>query len=628
MIGINLSGAEFGSGFRHDTDYHYATYDELAYYVQRGVQMIRLPVTWERLQPTLGGSLATEELGRLKTLLANAEKLGVKVMVDLHNYGRYNGHTIGSSSVSVQQFADFWAKLATELKGSPALLGYDIMNEPHDMGIPGIWKTAAQAAVDAIRRVDMNSVIYVEGDGWSGAHSWMSINRDFIINDPANNIVYQAHQYFDRDSSGTYNGNFDQEGAYLNIGVDRLKPFADWLKANNLKGFIGEFGVPSDDWRWLEVQKRFVDAMNAYGIDGTVWGGGFWWYPEYKLRLGYSGVGDNAAFTQLREYFDDPLYTGTPRPPSPPPPAPPPTTSFTGTAGNDVLKGTAGAEQLSGQGGDDSLAGHGGADRLDGGAGFDTANYADSAGAVDVDLTRATQLGGDAEGDTLVSIERVAGSNGADRLAGSGEADTLFGGGGNDLLEGRGGADTLEGGDGIDTASYADSGSAVDVDLTRASQVGGDAAGDMLRFVENVTGSSWNDRLFGDGGVNALNGGAGNDVLNGRGGADVLTGGAGNDRFVFDSAWDANGDRIADFSAGDILDFSAIDANARKAGDQKFSYIGWKEFNGNAGQIRCYTNDASGTTVLQGDVNGDKIADFTIVLGGLHNFTGGMGLVL
>jgi aryl-phospho-beta-D-glucosidase BglC (GH1 family) len=110
------------------------------------VELIRLPFDWERMQRKAGGPLDPTELGRLKKFLADAQSVRVKVIVDLHNYGRYNDQTIGSASVSNEQFADFWQKLASAIKGSPALVGYGLMNEPHDMGGAGIWKAAAQAA--------------------------------------------------------------------------------------------------------------------------------------------------------------------------------------------------------------------------------------------------------------------------------------------------------------------------------------------------------------------------------------------------------------------------------------------------------------------------------------------------
>ena len=53
----------------------------------------------------------------------------------------------------------------------------------------------------------------------------------------------------------------------------------------------------------------------------------------------------------------------------------------------------------------------------------------------------------------------------------------------------------------------------------------GDAAGDELNSIENLTGSGLNDQLWGDNGVNVLRGDNGNDILKGYGGADTLYGG-------------------------------------------------------------------------------------------------------
>ncbi|ESR25656.1 Alkaline phosphatase [Lutibaculum baratangense AMV1] len=61
-----------------------------------------------------------------------------------------------------------------------------------------------------------------------------------------------------------------------------------------------------------------------------------------------------------------------------------------------------------------------------------------------------TASGGDAEGDTLYSIENLVGSNFGDTLAGDAGANTLHGLGGNDTLNGGAGNDTLYGGDGDD----------------------------------------------------------------------------------------------------------------------------------------------------------------------------------
>ena len=200
-----------------------------------------------------------------------------------------------------------------------------------------------------------------------------------------------------------------------------------------------------------------------------------------------------------------------------------------GGAFNDRLMGDVGANLLEGGAGDDVLEGAAGGDDLRGGQGNDIASYSSSASAVNVDLAAGTASGGDATGDTLLSIEGVIGSAAADVLRGDGNANRLDGGSGDDLLEGRGGADTLIGGAGTDVATYAASGVGVSVYLSGLAGSGGDAEGDVLQGIENLTGSSLADVLFGNGADNVLDGGSGNDVLEGGDGADVLQGGAGLD---------------------------------------------------------------------------------------------------
>src|SRR3546814_5612601 len=73
--------------------------------------------------------------------------------------------------------------------------------------------------------------------------------------------------------------------------------------------------------------------------------------------------------------------------------------------------------------------------------------------------------------------------------------DTLDGGNGNDTLTGGAGADALIGGSGTDTASYAGSANGVTVDLTTGTGLGGDAQGDTLSGIENLTGSNYDDTL-------------------------------------------------------------------------------------------------------------------------------------
>lgn len=456
MIGVNLSGAEFGgSSGTYGKAYIYPSLKDIQTYADQGVDLIRLPFKWERMQPTLGGALDPAELGRLEKFLDNAQTAGVKVILDLHNYGRYDGHPIGDPATTSAQFADFWSKLSSAVKDQPALAGYDLMNEPHDMGGASRWPTAAQAAVDAIRKVDTTHAIYVEGDGWATAATWQKNNANLHINDPVNKIVYEAHAYFDHDNSGTYKGSYDAEKATPDIGVDRLQPFVDWLHQTGSQGFIGEFSVPNTDPRWLTVLDNFLTEMNADGLSGTYWGAGPWWgkYPEALMN----GSKANPQLAVLLDHLDDPSSGGLPSGTQGTAGA----DTMNGTAGHDVFYGLAGDDHLLGRDGDDVLAGGAGNDTIEGGKGADLMvggtgdDYylVDSTGDV---VREAAGEGTDTVGSSIsytlpdnvenLTLRSTTNSSGT----GNALANVIVGNGGTNAITGGGGADTLTGGGGAD----------------------------------------------------------------------------------------------------------------------------------------------------------------------------------
>jgi Ca2+-binding RTX toxin-like protein len=266
-----------------------------------------------------------------------------------------------------------------------------------------------------------------------------------------------------------------------------------------------------------------------------------------------------------------------------------------GGRGNDWLYGGIGRDWLSGQEDNDHLYGEADGDHLHGGGGDDWL------------------YGGDGDDD-------LHGEDDNDHLYAGDGADDLYGGGGNDWLHGDDGADYIDGGDeghllpyDGDTAAYGDSDAMVFVSLATGRGFNGDAEGDRLVDIENLSGSRFGDLLVGDDGNNALSGlggddtlwggqgaddlkgGEGNDTLNGGGnpavdpwgiyieGRDVLTGDLGADKFVFSSIEDIGdstffghgADVITDFNRaeGDQINLHAIDADDRPEapGNQDFS---------------------------------------------------------
>jgi Ca2+-binding RTX toxin-like protein len=141
-----------------------------------------------------------------------------------------------------------------------------------------------------------------------------------------------------------------------------------------------------------------------------------------------------------------------------------------------------------------------------------------------------------------------------------------------------------------------------------------------------ITGNVGNNILSGGGGADTINGGIGNDMIVGGTGNDVMAGDAGNDTFVFNALNESgvglgNNDLITDFEGagvvgGDVIDLSAIDANAGVGGNQAFSFIGGATFSG-AGQLRVV--QLGGDTFIQANTNANTgTIEFELRLTGNH----------
>jgi len=203
--------------------------------------------------------------------------------------------------VTSANFVNFWVLMSTAFKDQPAVVAYDLTNEPHDMGVAN-WGQIAQAAVTAIRNNGDNKTIMIEGDGWANATYWESDNGSTpFISDPANNYYYEAHEYFDSDYSGTYAETYDQELAansqLAEVGVTRLLPFVSWCQTNNVPCYLGEYGIPNSDPRWLTVLENFLTALDQAGMPGTYWAAGELWATAPTCSCSLLSVQPANSFT-------------------------------------------------------------------------------------------------------------------------------------------------------------------------------------------------------------------------------------------------------------------------------------------------------------------------------------------
>ncbi|NKD85414.1 matrixin family metalloprotease [Haematospirillum jordaniae] len=184
-------------------------------------------------------------------------------------------------------------------------------------------------------------------------------------------------------------------------------------------------------------------------------------------------------------------------------------------------------DTLTGDNNDNTFTPGFGADTIDGGPGSDTVDYRYSPGSIKVTLAgnqwAMVSTGSGQQPDRIRNIENIDGGRADDVLVGDAMNNTFVGHGGNDEIDGGAGQDTVD---------YSYSSKGVEVTLAGSAWANVSIDGqveDRIRNIENVTGSSMNDRIFGDEGNNILRGGDGNDWFKAGLGHDTLDGGFGVD---------------------------------------------------------------------------------------------------
>jgi len=342
FTGVNLAGAEFGVSNGnvnlpgiYGTHYTYPTAAEVDYFVGKGMNTFRVPFRWERLQQSQSASLDATELSRMTNFVNYATSHGANVILDPHNFQRYypdpsnfqqSPQGLVGSDVPDSAFADFWSRVANVYKDNEQVI-FNLMNEPTTLPTEQLV-TSENAAIAAIRDTGAKNLILVPGNTYTGAWQWTNnwygtANAVAMLNivDPGNNFAFDVHQYLDNNGSGTStqigeNGNVDN----VNIGVERLASFTNWLHANNRQAFLGEFAVANSRIGASATQvgdETLVNMLNYIESNDDVWLGWAWWaagpwWGNYLFTLEPTNIGlanqtDRAAMAVLQPFFADNL---------------------------------------------------------------------------------------------------------------------------------------------------------------------------------------------------------------------------------------------------------------------------------------------------------------------------------
>src|SRR5262245_45992171 len=271
-------------------------------------------------------------------------------------------------------------------------------------------------------------------------------------------------------------------------------------------------------------------------------------------------------------------------------------------------------ENVTGSQYNDGIVGNAGVNTLDGQKGNDKIYGGDG------DDKRLGGDGNDAlSGDAGKDI--LHGDAGNDILAGGAGADQFFGDKGDDVMHGGADAVAYDGGDGVDTVDYSAAPAVapvfgftgVFVNLAAGVGAVGDADGDTYVNVENVRGSAYIDGIQGDSHDNDLRGNGGDDFIAGGGGADRLDGGDGIDTLSYVTPLTGPGAATVGVNV-DLLSNQASGGHA--TGDTILNFE--NVFGSNLGDTLVGTNDSN-------EIHGGGGGDTLVGRGGADRIEGDAG---
>jgi hypothetical protein len=176
-----------------------------------GIKTVRLPFRWESIQPVRRAALEPGYLAKYQAAVAACDDVGMKVIVDLHNFASYVEGTstapivrrLGDGNLTTDDLTDVWGRLSAVFRGDPRVYAYELMNEPYAMpgGAPA-WQDASQALVSSLRAAGDMSLLLVSGYDYQAASRWVVNHPASWITDPIDRFLYCAHAYWSTDPTG------------------------------------------------------------------------------------------------------------------------------------------------------------------------------------------------------------------------------------------------------------------------------------------------------------------------------------------------------------------------------------------------------------------------------------------
>jgi endoglucanase len=280
--------------FERMLDYFFAE-EDAAYIASLGANVVRLPLNYRHFESDAHPFEYIEKgFERLDRAIEFCARHGLYVILDLHAVQGWQNTDWHCDNASrhvyfwqhlhfQERFNALWQQFALRYRGNPAVAGYNLMNEPvtgapygrFGKDTPSDWEAINQVyanAVEAVRAVDDEHIIFLEGDHFSQRFS--GLTPPF-----APNLVYSNHDYTPYGlGPGKYPGHKDGQAwdyaAQEEHFLDQEGP--RFTRQHNVPLWLGEFGSAYNGPR-EEVKDRLramndqLSIFNAAGAHWTTW---------------------------------------------------------------------------------------------------------------------------------------------------------------------------------------------------------------------------------------------------------------------------------------------------------------------------------------------------------------------
>ncbi|KAI0084044.1 glycoside hydrolase superfamily [Irpex rosettiformis] len=276
--GVNTAGYDFsasidGSFTGNGVDPPLGQYP---HFTAQRVNIYRIPFGWQLMTPTLGGPIDPVFFARYNNTVQAALSSGpnVWVIIDVHNYARWNGQIIAQGGPTNDEFISLWTQLSEKFQNEPRVI-FGIMNEPHDLISVPTWADTLQQVVTAIRNSGAENYLLLPGSSWSSAEAFPTEAGPLLVNitnpDGGNDrLIFDVHKYLDVDNSGGH-----AECVTNNVQV--FQNLVNFLRENgNRQAILSETGGGNTEscFTLFEQELRFVRDNFPTLAGYTVWSAG------------------------------------------------------------------------------------------------------------------------------------------------------------------------------------------------------------------------------------------------------------------------------------------------------------------------------------------------------------------